>query len=74
MNAGPEVVLINLETFLVIEQALLKLFEEFVGLPQIEEGARLWPFLRVLDLEHQRLLDYFDSFFALLLLDEHLAL
>lgn len=74
MDAGSEMVLVDLQTLLVIEQALLKLLQKLVRLTQVEEGTRLGPFLGILDLQHQRLLNYFDSFFALLLLDQHLAL
>jgi hypothetical protein len=39
MNASTEVVLVDLQAFLVVEEALLKLLLQLVRLSQIEEGA-----------------------------------
>ena len=39
MNASTEVVLVDLQAFLVVEEALLKLLLQLVSLSQIEEGA-----------------------------------
>lgn len=74
MNAGTEVVLVDLQAFLVVQEALLKLLLKLVRLSQIEEGAWLWSFLWILYLEQQRLFDNLDSFFASFLFDKHLTL
>lgn len=39
MNACTEVVLVDLEAFLVVQEALLKLLLKLISLSQIEEGA-----------------------------------
>ena len=39
MNASTEMVLVDLQAFLVVQQALLKLLLQLVSLSQIEEGA-----------------------------------
>ena len=74
MDTGTKVVLVDLQAFLVVQEALLELLLELVCLSQIEESAWLWSFLWILYLKQQRLLDNFDSFFASFLFDKHLTL
>tara|TARA_B110000285_G_C14879035_1_gene492954 strand:- start:452 stop:682 length:231 start_codon:yes stop_codon:yes gene_type:complete len=74
MNAGSKVILIDLQAFLVIQETLLKFFLELVRLSQIEECARLWSFLCVLDLDDQGPFDNLDGLFASFLFDEHFTL
>jgi hypothetical protein len=74
MNACTKVILVDLETFLVIEQTLLELLQNFVSLTHVEERAGLGSLFAVCNLQDQSFLSNSYCFSSLFLFDEHLGL
>jgi len=64
-------VAIDMEALLIVENALLVLLQQFVGLSEVEKGTRLGSLLAVVDLDDQGSLQHLDCLLSFPFLHEN---
>lgn len=74
VNARSEVVLVDLQTLLIVEQALFVLFNQLIGLANVEKSACLGSLYVVPHLHVERLFQYLEGFLSFLVSDQNLTL